>query len=1193
MSGILKLLFNQIKSNTCSILIFGCFWYIKNKMELDKKNWKCINLINVSKTMLFNIFSLVIVVCHFSMIKAQYDVPMEVLSVTTFNDCNAVDQSIQSIVCLPNKSMPVTAIRINVIPGQSDTEGDRELDFFGFPQPLGSNNPVNTQTQAQSNTCLDGNPSVNCSIFVNPDTGNTGPIRVQIDSGNLVSRYNMRKMNFIVPYAYLDHNKGILQCTFDEPPVTGTTSENNMCKKATAYHQCRDNQPLLNPWLFTASSDGSHSRRIGIDPTASCRGVNDGDSQASSNTELGKLIAYQKNQSMDWIPVPCFACPIPINQPYVVNFSISNPSVNGPSSFSNYFTTRGSLCPIPNNLQSKGPTTKAGIYDGSAQMYDADTQEPAYFWCFANNFGLKSDDITRYGNLDSPTAKGTGDGTYYDIWTEWGNAYACTITTQSNIPGNNNPSSTTCPQLVTANILDGGGTDPSQICCGTALNCPTPTPVGSVGGCNGTATAQVYQAINYITASCNADETGENLYTQLFSEGDLSWTCPGSFQDYVRPNRPEDPFWLARCSAGCQSRPTITQATYTDKDKGQIPSNRNEKEFIVEAVLKDKGSIFMGGPQCDVYQVDPKPHAIVNISVTITAPNGEYVVQKLGTDQRTFVQSNLTGVIFSTRINRIELVLGSTGPDISGLIVVCGTRDNNQVPAISDSIENCNGAFIDKEFNLNPKDGECNVPEGVLRGVFPSGLDADGYEIPGDPTVNPWPQLINKYVKDYSKNCGCSDPANCNGNFESNYCTPLSLQGAQYGCGVPFWKYLGVLNCARRVAWYFVNEFNQANYGQNCGQLGFSNNFASSQGGATFMCQQGENTCTPGYGRPRYDITGTGYVRSPCQEIGTFVNFSVFTSSPNFTSTDESRIDPSGEFCERKDKAQPQNLPPGWTWDTLPTLEQGDNIPVATNVPNYWVNGIFIYRKPSTAEQGVMSIDLEIYTDTFYGMNIETFTPGNLTEEDGMYCQSAIDESGSGEIPVLVCNTSPFYGGSYQLSAVCTTSSQVALDPGPNPQEFQLGANECAIKTFSLSASGPLELSTAVCNLELREGGSSFALLSALTIQCDITVPQLITFSRSNLLGPQGVGCGKYDLFCQLSQANPFEQWIIYIWIIFFFFISIVYSVAVADYTINAKRALKAQKQLYITSTEVVVAKEQQHIQRQAELTASLIKQMR
>lgn len=1046
----------------------------------------------------------------FAVAEAQvFSVPTTVTDVTTFDTCFAVDEPIRDVVCLPNETAPVTAIRLTVIPGQDDLAGDNALVFFAFPQPL-SAVPQNSVSTPQSTSCDSGDPTQNCTVFVSPATQVAGPIVIQIQSGYLVSRYTLVKTSLDVAYCYLDHDKAILNCLDDV-----SNAEDQPCDKASADNSCTDEFRLLNPWRYTNSGEAKGDSN---DPTFNCRGDN--------NDALGQF--QNLGPSFEYVFPRCFGCSTFISNTY----SSANCADTGPSSLASYYTTRGSLCPIPAST-SVIPQTTSGVYENGNQMLDTQAVMPFYYWCWANAFQLNSDDICAFSVAAKPNQNDVGAlGNYYDVWTEWRAAYDCTISNWEffrDIPDLPPFFAGTCNQIISAAYADSA----NQVCCEEGGGCPT-TDTGNTEGliCNGTATSQVMSAVRFLTSSCTAGDTQEARYPHGTDEV-KPWSCPGDYNQFIRPERREAPFWLGRCSAACSSRPSVTQAL---KDPDSTSADKN---FVIEGILHDKGTIEMGGPACDVYQIDPVPHSIVNISVFITAPDGERIVQHLGTDQRSFISSNLSGVKFSTRINRIQLVTGNTGRYINGLIVVCGIRDETEdFNSESTCAQGEYQPFNDPEFNLGGQT-RCPIDTGVLRGIFPSEI-RDGEEIPGDPTVNPWPRLIQKMAKDRALSCGC-DADGCP--FERDEgCT--NLEGEALACAMPYWKYLSILNCGRRVGWYYVNEINQANYGNNCGQLGFRNDFVSTNGAATFVCQQGDNTCTPGFGTPRYGTTGTSFVRSPCQELGRIVKFTLDTADPDLT---------NGTFCKWKDRNQPQNLPPGFGWDDLPTESQDVNIPLGSQVPNMWIDGVYMYRQPSTAQQGLMTVDMEIYTDTFFGGSVASFTDGNLSWTNTSYCSSPINTEGGTNTVLKACNTNPFSGGNYRIAMQCSAPDPdfvVAVEP-PVTDIFQIAAGSCEFVGFTIPVTGPLQASTFICTATLQTGGIGFQPLFATTFSCAATVPEIITFSGRSILGPTGFSCGKFDLFCNLSNKSFWFRLIFYFWLGFFLLISIFYAIAVAWYIYN------------------------------------------
>ncbi len=1046
---------------------------------------------------------LFITVFFVTQMEQDYTVPTEVIDVSTFNSTTTIDTNTQNALGgsqsnatgkNPTEAEAVTAVRVTVFAGQDDTAGGSSLVFCGYPGPTNLGGGVNTAQQPQTTPCLNGEPDVNCSLFVGAN-GQLGCITMQFKSSLPTTRYKLIPTGIQVPYAYLDHHPtGILYCMPDQGPE----GDSQHCSMGPAMYVSYDNHPLLNPFLQNLGSNP--------DPTVACRGVN--------NQNLGTYVWYQDDKKQDFITPGCFACPI----------QVATPQPN------KLLTTVPHFCSIPAGLPPTVPTfddsemTHSGGRCTGWTTSDAASLYPYYYWCFGLNNGYNSDLSTQV----PPTAKnvfnngGVWAGYFLDMIAEYDNAYRCTLS------------------------QDAGGTDWSQ--CVPYTNVVNAINHGSVNcnigeyskqNCNASVLQQVEAAVSFLTASCDAVDTQESQSGTTFStegEDPNGFYCPGSRWTHVRPNVfiPPEGFSFARCSAGCSDHSTVTHSDIPTKN-----TNRYVKNYAVSSVMSEKGTIEVGPVMCDVYRVQSQPRATIDLEITIIAPDGTEAPLHLSTDGLSFETVDLQGVNFSARINRIETTAGGVGETLDGYIVICGTTDNIEAATGGRDVSICT-ELSDPTYNIADQ-FSCSVDPGILRGVFP---EADGTEIP---TKNPWSDIIQKATSDFYAECTRNAPS-CADLIASNSVSQAAT-ARQNSCAVPTPMYLAALNCGRRVSWYYVEEFDTQNYGTECGRLGYRNAQVSSTGGAQFVCQQGDFTCTPGFGTPRYGSSAANTrVKSPCQEQGALTGFQMQTAETPGT-------------C-----GGVPNMPPGWTYGIAQDFTPGGNTGSGVqNVPNMWVHRGYLYRQPTTGEATEMSLDVEIYTNTFFGGEYVSYTAGIINQTNPVYCGTTVSESQSGSLNILICNTNPSYGGGYSAITEChmpetydyyQENDGLSITMYTNPVSLDLGPGQCNYSSWDFGVSGPVDVTQVYCISTLYSGtqGGIGPPLSQVEFSCEVSIPTFIDLGKHKYI-PQSLvyKCPKYDLFCQLSEEGAWEQDMIYFLIIFLFIIVFLFTVEVVRFTLSVR----------------------------------------
>jgi hypothetical protein len=623
----------------------------------------------------------------------------------------------------------------------------------------------------------------------------------------------------------------------------------------------------------------------------------------------------------------------------------------------------------------------------------------------------------------------------------------------------------------------------------------------------------------------------------------------------------------------------------------------------MESNTAQKAIVNLGGPTCQVYQVIPQPILDVSIEITFTAPDNSTATTLLSTDgtEPAFGQATLDGVVFSTRINKVDTI-GSAGPQIAGYLVVCGM--DSFIPKTVDACLN----LQKQQYNpYDPAEGDPDIsmqkPEDdpfctdyggdvrQFRGVFPDNA----------PQKNPWPQLINKMVEARTQS---GDPP------------PTGTYTDEgFACAVPSQRYYGVLNCGKPVSYYYVPEERKSSYGLDCTQIGVQNKYAFDQPSARRMCLQDDNSCTPGYGLPKFTASNAPFYRSPCQEIGDMVK-----TFHNLYAEDGSL-----NVCEHTIPSA-WNMP-GFTYlkDTDQYVPPGKAAQNVVGVPNTWLHEGYLYQQMSTSEQQSVRFDMSTYTDTYFGGNIITYSGGILVLEQGntTVCVANVG-SQPGILVVGVENTNTQSGGTYVMQLSCTnpqnnnpldvntTGGEAVIQPdGSGTQLVQVAAGDTRYITWGISANGyipqpsndtdddpstdPDSIGLPTCTVTLYSGpiAQPNYEISDLTINCNLLALNIIQNNRQTSLLTSietSYNCGDYSLvvlpFCWLTNMGPIRTSEILL-------IFVLIGIASALLGYLGLQALRANMELEVESGKLTEALHQNELtkeKRQALLVQETVK---
>jgi hypothetical protein len=877
--------------------------------------------------------------------------------------------------------------------------------------------------------------------------------------------------------------------------------DNTVCGASDARVFFGDWIQLMNPTLFNAPPGGEvganplleRSRnQQPIDSSQQCRGFQN-DNLAALSGQPGSFFSTPNDF---FVGGPCTGCAVDIigmheggsgsvsKDPNTIsqicpagNQCPTQPQV-GYNCLKGEFEEREGACPPTTNYKTfcyiyntSDPVNQIGV--GSSAQITAKGGTAGKEWCLQEQSSvciLPNKECFPNQNramCQNPFTTKSGSR-FYGLWEEYADAYMCSFQ-----PGG------------LYSILKGVEYCPLYACAETA----TKNAVSSMA--------------LQIAGTCTIDKggTGEIAYEQ--------WTRPGDRGLAVRPGRGTDDFYVARCSVGCQTSQTFPQRFKAfDLDF----STQSLKAFsqsvllpdILLSNLKQRASLWVGGPQCTVYEITPEAYGEMEIQITLVFPDGrrERVVLDTadGPNIKTVTDVDSTGggdfVPFTARINRINVPENAIGPSIVGLIVICGTT----------------GANV---FEESPAGAACDLKDGFqgqIRGRIPGGDISSKF-------LNPWPDIIQQAIETRAE-------------AAQNGADPLN-PAEEKQCPMPIPYYLGELNCGLPAYWYFVPFEDAVTYGPGCGQLGFRQIQDNSY--ATLLCQQGEGaSCTPGTDSPLFGgITNGRQAKSPCIELGAMVN--VTGSSRNFA-----------DGCTANTEG-PKNMPPGFTWrvDFTDTYDQNREMGAETQpvAPNMWVDGSTLYVL-ERFYQGVVKADVSVYIQADLDAETITVTPGAI-QANATYCGAALNAEALGALDTRIFNLSPTLSGSYLVSASCYSNiANQRLEVGPSTQQgpFNIGPGDFADVSFSIRASGPLVLGDAVCEIVLTSGAGvvmgdeipEAGFTSKLVVSCDLFLPTLIQYAYQDFIAEassrdNGPGCESWDLFCIISNEPWYIRYITYI----------------------------------------------------------------
>jgi len=857
---------------------------------------------------------------------------------------------------------------------------------------------------------------------------------------------------------------------------------------------------------------------------------------------------------------------------------------------------------------SNYPGTPSDLHSHAAGATDAYSLEPYYYWCQSqcvgdgsytgkSVFALQQDvgsctigTITFQGDTESLEDYVTAGGEDQFNYIQYLNAYLCSMNYD------------TCPERNFAHSVD----EYHLPCCNSTFIEPNSSSVGGFFSskcappqtdvddkripeqpdCGGIAAEQVRDASSYLTAACDAADSGEALCPDCASDYHIGyigneqivyrgndpgkpvqytngWQCPGWSYDHLRPAISlSTEIFLAKCSTECQTDEFVRwQVDHTDN---QCTGNDKDNCMsYVEEVTSERAIVEMGYGGCKAYEVVPEAIVEMAVEIILTAPDGtEYPAILSNTDVASSIKTvevpinDTYSVKFTHRLNE-AFIRGGAGPSIGGLVVICNTDLGVPNPAQECcKQENTQTGSCSSEGTYNPynptgthddapdivvddprSDGWCTSGQhsGSIRGVFPFGYQSDalseGIELP---QMNPWGQLVRKMVQ--------SRGENTNTGYHEIPDEDTSLE--MFACHVPSQRYLGVLNCGKPVYWYYVPEERKTSYSLECGGVGIQNSYSFSDEGMRTMCLQGELSCTPGYGEPRFTNDGAPFYRTPCQELGDMVK------------TVAGVIDPdTGEIkaCSANPKIPSAFNMPGFQY-----LKDEDDIGQGSVVliPNTWVHGdagsIFLYQQVPTSQQQNVLMDVETYTDTYYGGNVQSYTDGILvpSASDNNTICFATANSQPGIFEVNVVNTNTLHGGQYLVSLSCENTVNgdgLTGDPTPSPVFsptdtgdilVDVGPGDSVPVSWEVTASGFVPNTTDTddlasegigipsCTATLFHGGGDFAKLYTLKVNCLAIAATLATPTRYQTLDQniqKFATCKEYQFFCWLSRQGPIE----------------------------------------------------------------------
>ena len=1228
-----------------------------------------------------------------------YSNSIEIDAVTTFTDCNNatdVDPATQAAVCIGDNN-PITVIEYFVLPNQNDQAGGNAIEFFTYPQPF-TNANVNQQNGAPpDNPCAQASGSTNCSYWKTPGTNDTGPITMTVKVSNVVRKYKVIQIldKKRAPYSYLNHASIVPKCSKDFCVNGCSTEDFNECDPANGQTTKRsffaccaiqdDYVGALKDDSAKCSDEGGFTenpRQQGnlfaqanefYDYSAEC---GDSDMDLLYNYGLGVSFTDQGAFTRSGSCRSCrgkygYASKTVANRGPKYQGGNGCPKTtkgnNEAPVFTTYDlpypTTMPDLCPIP-AAHSYGYPATTGDRESGANS-DAFVAEPYYYWCQANCVGTASytskklkpkyGDWSRYAegcDVGNPQEKTdvklstlvTPGGEQQDMYAQYMRAYDCGIDKD------------TCPQLVFASdVIDSNG----YACCNTTFNqngvlvstCNTNNgqatlpDADTTQSCGGIAYEQVQNAVSYLTAACDADDSGEilcgdNCIGDQQNNLGYGWSCPGSLYDHITPSvvsqlwddaliagenkqpctsadnvactsspgtAASDFLNVVKCSAECQSDPFIR---YTSQGNKQCSGNKCKTN--VESLTAQKAIVSLGGPDCKIYQVVPQPILDVSIAVTFTDPSGNFATTELSSDGTApaFGTANLDNVAFTTRINEVYSV-GTTGPQIPGYFAVCGL--NAPVPPAASQDRPCTNIQGSDYNPYDPDDADpgdddisikkpsddayCNSGDSNVqfRGIFPG----------DDPHDNPWPKIIRKMVQARQQN----------GEPVQKGTGPDSFHNEAYACATPSPRYLGVLNCGKPVYYYYIPEERKTSYGTGCGQVGVQNDFVTDAANARTMCLQDDNSCTPGYGLPKFTASNSPFFQTPCRELG------------NMAKTFRELYDaPSGKLnvCDGK-TPQAWNMPGFFYMKDTDDYEDpttGGKLSV-DGMPNTWFHEGYIYQQMSATDQQQIRFDMSTYTDTYFGGNVETFAGGNLVldQENTTICVATVG-SQPGILVIGVENTNLQSGGTYALEVYCvnpqdnsnlTANSQdggAELQPnGAGILTLEVGAGKTVYVNWGISAVGYVpgsdtdstgelpdddSIGLPTCTITLFNGplATPNFQIAKEVINCNLLALTIIQNTKKNDLLTDfefQYNCGQYSFvvmpFCWIANAGPIRT-------VEILFIMTILGIGGAILAFCGIRGIRSDELLHAKEMEFVEKEHKAEVtkeERQALLTKNLV----
>lgn len=1144
-------------------------------------------------------------------VAGEFSNTMELESVTTFYTCTEAfpegfNDPFAREACVAEDA-PLTAIRYLVRPGEDDSAGGSAMAFFAYPPPFASQ-PVNEDTSGPpDNPCAFSSVTQNCTAFGGTNN-ETGAITLEAKATHVAQKYYLRKIlgGNHAPYTYTEHklpvprvNNELYTCVnhcdseIDDPECEPGKKENKGasfligCSTLSDFdvYPCGDTRPGS---MYTPAAQFSH-----YSPTCGIRDshllANNGDtvnqnpfgpitsppeacrSCAATYTKATRPEANQRQGNDHGVLTDDTGCQLIQMQ------TDDTPNVTP--------ILHPTLCPTGIGHVGGYPGVTNDLHSHGEGATDGYSLEPYYYWCQSQCVGdgsytqkdvfelHQTHEDCSIGGFSFGNTPGTLD-TFLNLGgeTQWNynqylNAYLCSM----------NPD--TCPEVNFAHSVDDGGFP----CCNSTFVGPGPTPGGyfvdkcndpyvappdpgpldGQANCGGIAAEQVRNAVNYLTAACDAMDSGESYCPDCASNyfmgstsdsgpgqanqvirdtgGNLAgdptythgWQCPGWSFDHIRPSiSMTSTVQLAKCSLECQSDPFIRwQVDHSDNDC----TNTGDTSCwaYVEEVTSERAIIELGAG-CYVYEVVPEPILEIGIELTLTSPAG---TQKASFLSNAGVASSiatveLDGVNFTHRMNQ-AFTRGGFAPQIPGLIVICGhetggIRDPADYCCVDEDMGGTPTGGCDTSGSYNPYDPDpekfpndadikvdyplddpfCTSGEriGAVRSAFPYGYMQDGSSVGIEvPQMNPWPQLVRKMVQSRMINGHLMPDETDNGGGIGN---------EMFACHVPSQRYLGVLNCGYPVYWYYVPPERKTSYGTDCGKVGINNDYIQTGGGDRMMCMQGDSSCTPGYGEPQFAADGAPFYRTPCQELGDMIK-----TSMNVTAKDGTVIS-----CSKNAVIPNAFDMPGFQYLTL----DSDS---STFYPNTWIHGdagsLFLYQQAPLAEQQNVLIDISTYTDSYYGGNVQTYTDGILTLGPGnsTVCFATANEQ-PGILVVGVVNTNQAHPGQYLVTLECENvqnGDSLTGDPTPSEQFSPAGGSDILVDvaagdtvyvSWEVFASGtvpnstdtdsPTNLSTAIgipkCKTTLLHGGGDFAKLYELTVSCVAIAASIAAPSRNTEL---------------------------------------------------------------------------------------------